>query len=241
MTPIFLIAKRDLASYFNGFGGYLIVAAVLFIDGVLYNTVALGTGAKYSHEVLEQFFYFSSGTTMIASVLLTMRSLAEERQTGTEVLLFTAPISELQVVLGKYLAAMGMLSILTVLTLYMPALIFVHGKVSFAHIGVGYLGLMLLGSAVVSIGTWSSAVSRSQVAAAILGGVVVTGMLITWLLSQLSEPPFTEVLAYMSLFDKHFQPFMRGRLQSTGVAYYLSVTFGFLLLAVRSLQGRRRQ
>src|SRR5262245_18916434 len=142
-----LIARRDLGAYLHGITGYVIVAAVLFIDGVLFEAVAMGSGAKYSHEVLEQFFYFCSGTTMIASVLLTMRSIAEERQTGTDVLLHSSPVSEGQIVLGKYLAAMGIVALLTLLTIYMPMLIFVNGKVSFAHIGVGYLGLLCLGSA----------------------------------------------------------------------------------------------
>jgi ABC-2 type transport system permease protein len=189
--------------------------------------------------VLEQFFYISSGTTMIAAVLLTMRSIAEERQTGTDVLLHTAPISEGQIIFGKYLAAMAVLSLMTVLTVYMPALIFVNGKVSYAHIAVGYLGLLSLGSATISIGIFGSSLFKSQLAAAFVAGVIVVTMLLFWMISEVTEAPFTDVLAYAALFDKHFVPFEKGRLLTSGLVFYGSLSFGFLTLATRVLEGRR--
>ncbi len=234
-----LIARRDLAAYLHGVSGYVIIAAVLFIDGLLFNAFALGQGAQYSHEVLENFFYFCSGTTMIASVLLTMRSFAEERASGTLLLLDTSPVNDWQVVMGKYFAAMAMLTVLTLLTLYLPALIFVNGKVSVGHIAVGYLGLLLLGSATTAIGLFASSLFRSQVAAAIVSGVTVALLLLCWLISDITDPPFADVLAYAALYDKHFQPFQTGRLLTSGVVYYISVTFGFLLLSTRVLDGRR--
>ena len=79
-------------------------------------------------------------------VLLSMRTLAEERQDGTDVLLQTSVVTDFQIVLAKYTAAMGMLLLLLALTIYLPMLVFVNGKVSWAHIGVGYLGLALFGS-----------------------------------------------------------------------------------------------
>ena len=150
-----------------GWTGYIIIAAVLFIDGILFNAFAMGTSARYSHEVLEDFFYFSSGMVIIASILLTMSSVAEERNSGTLVILQTSPVTELEVILGKYLAALAMLALLTGLTIYMPAMIFVNGKVSFAHIAVGYLGLMAVGSTTAAIGIFGSTLFRSAMASAI--------------------------------------------------------------------------
>jgi ABC-2 type transport system permease protein len=236
---VLLIARRDLAAYLHGVSGYAIIAAVLFLDGLLFNAFALGRGAQYSHEVLQQFFYFASGTTMTAAVLLTMRSFAEERTQGTQLLLDTAPIADWQIVAGKYLAAMGMLTLLTLLTMYMPALIFVNGKVSVAHVAVGYLGLLALGSATTAIGLFGSSLFRSQVAAAIFSGVVVGALILCWLLSEITDPPFTDVIAYMALYDKHFTAFEKGRLVTSALVYYGSVTFGFLLLSTRVHEGRR--
>lgn len=239
MTPALLVARRDLGAYLHGFGGYVIVAAVLFVTGLLFQTRGLGGGALYSHEVLETFFENSGGLVMISGILFTMRSLAEERQLGTDVLLETSPISEVQVVVGKWLAAMLVMGGMLALTAYMPALIFVNGKVSLAHIGVGYLGLLLLASATTAIGIAASSLFRTQLPAGILAGVAVVTLLLGWLLADLTEPPFSEILAYGAYWDKHYTEFMTGRLHLRSVVYYLTLTFAFLLGATKVLEGRR--
>jgi ABC-2 type transport system permease protein len=240
MTPL-LIARRDLAAHLHGYAGYAIIASILLIDGMLFNFFAMGGAAKYSHEVLEDFFYFSSGTTMVAAVLLSMPSIAEERGRGTDVLLQTSAVSDASVVFGKYLATVGILGLLTALTAYMPALIFVNGKVSASHVLVGYLGLMLLGSTVASMGIFASSLFRNQLPAGVIGGVLTVVMLLGWLGSQVTDPPFTDVLAYTALFDQHFQPFQEGRLPLSSVVFYATVSFLFLMLATRVLQGRRHE
>ncbi len=239
MREVLLIARRDFQAYFNTAWGYVVIAVVLLINGVLFNAFAMKSTARYSTDVLEDFFYFASGTTMIAAIILTMRLFAEERSEGTMVLLDTAPVNDMQVVLGKFLAGLAMVTILLLLTLYMPGLIFVNGKVSMGQIGAGYLGLFLLGCSVVAIGTWGSSVSRVQFAGAAIAGVVTVALLLMWLVGRISDPPLDDILSYLSLFDKHFQPFMQGRVNTESVVYYLSVAFAFLLLSVRSLRGRR--
>ena len=136
MNAAFLIAGRELRSHLRSPFGYIVAAATLLIHGLLFQGWALA-GAKLSAEVLHQFFYVASGTTMVACVLLSMRLLAEERQTGTLVLLNTAPLRDRDIVLGKFLSAFLFVVLLTALTAYMPALIFVNGKVSVGHIFVG--------------------------------------------------------------------------------------------------------
>ena len=84
MNKIFLLAKRELGYYLNTIWGYAILAIILVIDGILFNTFAMGANTeRYSTDVLQDFFFFSSGTTMIAGVLIAMRLLAEERSNGT--------------------------------------------------------------------------------------------------------------------------------------------------------------
>ena len=159
MKNIALLCRRELAAYLKSPMGYIIVAAVLAIDGLLFNVYALGGTPKLSAEVLELFFYFSSGTTMIASVFLSMRLIAEERQTGTLNLLFTSPVKDYEIVLGKFFSALIFFCIMTLLSIYMPLLIFVNGKVSLGHIFGGYLGLILLGSSSIAIGLFGSALA----------------------------------------------------------------------------------
>ena len=239
MKTITLLVRRELAAYFKTSWGWVILSLVLLIDGVLFNAFALGTRERFSANVLSDFFYFSSGTTMIAGVLLTMRLIAEERQTGTLTILQTAPIREVDVVLGKFFGALCFLMLITACTAYMPALIFVNGKVSIAQIGAGYLGLMSLGAATIAIGTFGSALARNQLLAAVIGAGLLVFMLLGWMVGQMTEPPLSGVFSYMAVFDRHFQPFMKGRINTEGLVFFFSVCFGFLLLATRTLQLRR--
>lgn len=239
MRQLLLVTRRDLSAYFNSYWGFAVIAAVLVIDGLLFNAFALGEQAKYSSKVIEEFFYVTFGTSIIASILLTMRLLAEERQTGTIVLIDSAPLREWQIVGGKYLSAMTVMAGLVLATIYMPALVFVNGKVSYGHIAAGYLGLLLVSGATTAIGTFTSTVGRSQLVAGFLSVALVVFFLVMWMLAKVTEPPLQDLFSYMSLFDRHYRGFMRGQINTEDVVYYLSVAFVFLMLASRFLAARR--
>jgi ABC-2 type transport system permease protein len=189
--------------------------------------------------VLTEFFFAASGTTMIAGIVLSMRLLAEERQTGTITLLNTSPIRDVEIVAGKFLAALAVMAMMTLLTIYMPLLIFVNGKVSVGHIVVGYSGLLLLGAASLSIGLFASALARSQVVAAILGAVIIAPLILIWVVAKAVDPPLNTFLSALALHHENFRPFMNGILQLNGVVYYVMVTFFFLLAATKTLEARR--
>lgn len=240
MINVWLVARRDLSSYFNSIWGWIVAAVILVINGLLFNTFAMGDQPRLSFEVLRDFFYFSFGTTIIAAILLTMRLIAEEKQTNTIVLIDASPLKDWQIIGGKYLSAMIFLSVIILLTAYMPALIFVNGKVSIGHIFAGYLGLLLVGSSAVSIGTFGSVLSRSQVVAAVLGAVIVVFLLIAWLLARVTEPPLNDIFSYLAFFDRHFRrSFMEGVIHTRDIVYYLSITFVFLTLSTRWFAARR--
>ncbi|MFZ5481540.1 MAG: ABC transporter permease [Myxococcota bacterium] len=239
MRGILLVARRDFWAYVNTVWGWAILSLALLIDGLFFNVFALTSTARYSAEVLETFFYLTGGVVLAASVFITMRLFAEERQTGTLVLLESSPLSEAQIVLGKYLSGMAFLTLFALLTLYMPALIFVNGKVSYAEIAVGYLGVGLMGSAGIAIGTWASAISRNQLLAGVVGAVVTVFFVACWMMARVLDPPFKAVISYVAFFDKQFQPFQEGRVNTEGIVFFVSVTFAFLLLANRALIARR--
>ena len=241
MSHILLIARRELASYLRSPGGYLIVAAVLLVDGLMFNSFAVGSGAKLSARVLQDFFYVTSGTTMIAAVLLSMRLLAEERQSGTLALLFTSPVREHEIIIGKFLAALFFLLSITLLTMYLPALILIRGKVSWGHIGAGYLGLGLLGAATLSIGVLGSTLARNQLVAGVLTATFVVALLLCWLLARIADAPIKSVLSYLAMFDQHFRPFQRGMLRLSDVVFFFSVIYFALLASTRVLQNQRWQ
>jgi ABC-2 type transport system permease protein len=239
MRNVLLITRRELGAYLTTPLGYIIAAAVLLADGLLFNWLVLGAEPQPSTRVLEKFFYIASGTTMIASVFLAMRLLAEERQTGSLVLLMTSPIKESEIILGKFLSAWAFLGMMTVTSVYMPLLIFVNGRVSIGHIVSGYLGLMLLGGAALSIGLLGSALTRHQVLAVVLSTLMLLFMLAAWLGSAVSEPPLDAFFQYLALYNKHFVPFQQGILGLSHLIYYASIMFFFLLAATKVMEARR--
>lgn len=239
MKGVLLVARRDFWAYVNTVWGWAILALALLIDGLFFNVFALTNTAKYSADVLEMFVYLTSGVALAASVFITMRLFAEERQTGTIILLDSSPLSEMQIVLGKYLSGMAFLTLFAACTAYMPAMIFVNGKVSPEQIAVGYLGILLMGSAGVAIGTWASSISRNQLLAGVISAVVVVFFVACWMLARVLDPPFKAIISYVAFFDKQLQPFQDGRIDTQGIVFFLSITFAFLLLANRSLIARR--
>ena len=238
MSAVLLIARRELAGYLRTLSGYVIIAVIVGIVGLLFNAEAVNR-IQLSSQLLERFFWLTSGFVMVAAVLISMRLLAEERQAGTLQLLYSSPITDAEIVLGKYLSGLAFLALLLACTAFMPALIFINGKVSFGHIFTGYLGLLLLGSASIAIGTLGSALSRNQVLAAVVGGCLLVAMLISWWLAGVTESPLNQIFSALALWGQHFPPFMRGLVHLRDVVYYLAVTYAALFAATRVLEARR--
>lgn len=240
MNAAWLVAKRELGGYFRTWSGYVIAALVLFIDGILFNAFALGgEHSRLSTEVLSQFFYFSSGTTMIAAVLLSMRLVAEERQTGSLVLLASSPVREREIVIGKFLSALVFLSLMTLATSFMPMLVLVNGKLSLGHVATGYLGLLLLGGAALAIGTLGSSLGRTQLLAVIISGAMLVSLIVVWMLASVTEAPLSDFFLALAFWGRHFPPFQSGVIHLRDVVYYLAVTYFALFVSIRVLEARR--
>jgi len=234
-----LIVTKELSAYFGGRSGYAIAAALLLVDGLLFNLLAMSGSERLSSTILSEFFNYTSGVTMIAGILLSMRLFAEESRDGTMVLLATAPIEDWQVAVGKWLSAFAFLCVFLATTLYMPLLVMVNGTVSAGQLFAGYLGLALLGAATTAIGTLASSLTRSQVLAGVIGGVIVTALVLSWKMANATEAPFDTIFSYLALHNKHFMPFMRGSIHLRDIVYYLSITFMALLLTQKVLATRR--
>jgi ABC-2 type transport system permease protein len=238
MSSALLIARRELAAYFRSPLGSVVLASALLLDGILFYWKSLSQ-RFLSGEALSEFFWWTSGVTITAALFLSMRLVAEERQTGTFTLLNTAPLKEWEIIVGKYLSVFGMVLILTALSVYMPLLLFVNGKVSVGHIVTGYLGQVLLGGAAAAIGLFASALTRSQLVAVVVGAAIVVVMLVFWVLAQAIDPPLNKFMAAAALHHANFRPFQLGILELGATAYYLSVVYLFLLGAVKILEARR--
>jgi ABC-2 type transport system permease protein len=238
MTGVLLIARRELFAYLRSPLGAVIIAGALLIDGIWFYWQGL-TQKLLSAEVLQQFLYGASGTTMAAALFVSMRLFAEERQTGTLVLLNTSPLRDWQIVAGKYLSALGVIVVLVLLSAYMPASILVNGKVSLGHVLVGYSGLILLGSATIAIGMFGSALARSQVVAIIVSAAILAPLLLLWAVARAVDPPLNRFLSALALHHDNFRPFMFGRLELGTVVYYVAMTYFFLLASTKILEARR--
>lgn len=239
MRNIGLVIQRELGSYLRTQSGYLIAAAVLLVDALAFNAFAVGNEPKFSTEVLEIFFYYAGAFTMIGAVAFSMRLLAEERATGTYVLLMTSPVREFEIVLGKFLSAFIVLSLVTLLSLYLPALIFVHGKVSPGHIAAGYVGLLLLGGAILAVGTFASTLVTNPFFAVVVAGVFAGLMELCWEVAKISDEPLSQVLSYISPHAGHLTYFRRGVIRVSDIVYYLSVIYIALLAATTTLKSQR--
>ncbi len=238
MKNVTLIARRELQSYLRTMSGYIIIAVMLFIDGLLFNAFAVAGTAKKSSEIVAEFFTLTSGITMIGAVFLSMRLIAEERQTGTVALLYSSPIHDVEIVLGKFLASFVFLCLFFATTLYMPVLVAVYGKVSVGHIAAGYFGLMLVGATGLAIGTFGSALTKSQVVAAVLSGVMVLALTTAWLLGKVTDRPLTDIVMGLAWWG-HFDAFRTGLVHVKHVTYFVLVTFISLFAATRVLEARR--
>jgi ABC-2 type transport system permease protein len=241
MRATSIIYKRELGRYLRSPIGWIIAAAALLVEGILFQSQAL-SGEQLSAIVLERYFYYASGIPTFCGVLLAFRLLAEERQNHSMVLLKTSPIRDTEIILGKFFAALTFMTIIFVLSIYMPLLVKVNGKITFAQIFVGYFGMFLLGSATLAIGIFASSLTRHQIVAALLGAVFVLIMCMLFPLAKRLDSPVRDVLEQVDLWWIHFQNgFMRGILNLKDVIYYLAVTYFFLLLAVKTLEAKRWQ
>lgn len=242
MRAISIIFRRELAAYLRSPVGWVIAALLLLVCGILFQAQALGTGKRLSADVLRKFFEFSSGTTVVMAIALSIRLIAEERQTHTMILLNTSPVRDAEIIIGKFLAAFVFLCGMVVLSLYMPLLIQVNGKITTSQVAVGYIGLFLIGSASLAIGIFANSLVRHQLVAAVLGGALVGIVHLLFELAKILPAPLSTVVQDLGLWNAHFQTsFMQGVFSLKDVVYYLAMTYFFLLLSIKTMEAKRWQ
>lgn len=241
MRAISIIYRRELGTYLRSPFGWVIASILLLLFGIAFQGYAM-SGEMLSAIVLERYFYVASGIPLVGGVLLSFRLLSEERQNHSMVLLNTSPVRDSDIVIGKYLAALTFLAIMLALSVYMPILIKINGKITSAQVLVGYVGLFLIGAATLSIGLFASALTRQQLIAAVVAAAVVMLMCFIHLLANKVDPPLKEVIEQIDLWWVHFQyGFMKGILNLKDVVYYLATTYFFLLLSIKTLEAKRWQ
>jgi len=246
---IFLtLLRRELAAFFLAITGYVIIASVTLLNSLSFVVLMTNLGGSPSPlPVTEMFYrtYFFWLIVLLAAPVITMRLFALEKATGTFETLMTTPVSDVQVVAAKFAAA-----VLFYLVTWLPmiACLFVvrhftnqTGALDAGTLGGMYLGIFLVGCLFLSLGCFASAISRTQMGAAMVSFVLgVTLFSVGFLAEALPATAQwqSQVLSYFGLFEQ-MHDFARGVVDTRTVTFYVSATFFFLFLTLRAVESRR--
>ena len=234
MRNIWIIARRELYAYFVSPIAYLVAAAFLFLCGIFF----VGGVVRWQDARMESVLGSLSVVLIFVAPVLTMRLLSREQDQGTIELLLTAPVRDWEVVTGKFLAGFLFYLGMILVTGFYPLVLMRYGNPDMGAIGAGYLGVVLLGAAMLSLGVFTSSLTRNQVIAAVLGVVASVSLWLLDILSPIFGDKAEEVVSYLTPSGHYFN-FMDGIIDTRDLVYYVSATFVFLFLATRVLESRR--
>src|SRR5438270_5782747 len=256
MRNILAIVERELRAYFNSPIAYVVLTIFVFLSGIFFRSIlgqvmqmALMSQMRAQQagpQPMDMPGMISRGFLSTMSVILlfimpmlTMGLFSEEKKRGTIELLLTAPITDLQVVLGKFFAGATFFVIL-LLTLWIPTgVLYLYSSPASGPILTAYLGLLLYGLALVAIGLFISTLTENQIIAAVLSFGTIMVLWLVDVVAQNSESPWSKgLLSYLSILS-HLDDFMKGVLSTSHIIFYLSLMLVGLFLTYRSIDSLR--
>ena len=252
MKNVWIICRKELRSYFVSPVAYLLLVMFSVIVGFFFWNV-LGAVVYYSMEsqMSGEPFPMNINEQIVRPLLsninviglffipmITMRLFAEEKRTGTIELLATSPVRDIEVIVGKWLAAVLLYALMLLSTMLDVAFLFKYGNPDWKPVAIGYLGLLLQAGGLLAIGTFISTLTRNQ----IIAGAATFGVcLLLWVLGWVSEyetATWARVLSYMSVIT-HFDSFSKGVLDSKDAIFDATVIFLGLFFTARSMESLR--
>jgi len=242
MRNVWFVAQRELGSIFVQPIAYIFAFMMTIITGLIFSAqisfpALQGSGPPPTLlQILNTFTFLA----IFGVPAITMRLLSEEQQTGTIEVLMTLPIRDIEVVLGKFLAAFLFYASVTALTLIYPVILLRFGNPDVGPMISSYLGVLLWGASLLGIGLLASAMSENQINAFMLAFGIILFLYLTTIPAQLFavNPPFSTILDELSL-QNHLNGFLSGLISAKDVLYYLAVTAVSLFAAARVLESRR--
>lgn len=252
MKNILILTMKELRSYFQSPVAYVVIAVFLFVAGLIfflqftqfYNAslemsrnpyLMQHYGLNMTEHVLQPMFFTLNFLSLLIIPMLTMRSLAEDKKTGTMELLFTYPVRDVEVTVSKFLGCLLVYCCMIVLTVLYPALSAEFADIEGASLVMGYVGLLLSGAAFVALGIFVSSLTENQIIAVT---VSYGALLLFWLFGaaeNLIPEPYGLILTELSLFQ-HMEDFARGVLDTHDLIYYLTFAALFIFFTLRSLE-----
>jgi ABC-2 type transport system permease protein len=252
MGNVIAIAQKELKSYFASPIAYIVIGLWALLYGYFFIAI-LGFFVRQSMQMMQMqgpqamnvnqqlIRPLLQNVTILVLFLMpmvTMRTYAEEKRSGTIELLLTSPVTDVQIIMGKFLGAVALYVIMLAVTLVHLALLFIYGNPEWKPIFTAYIGLLLLGSCFISLGLLISSLTKNQIVAGMVTFAVFLMLwVITWI-GSFSGPTVDKLTQYLSIID-HYDDFGKGVLDTTHVIYYLSfITFG-LFLTAKSVDSER--
>ena len=237
MRPVFVIAKREIRAFFDSLIAYILLIVFLGISGFftwLYGSDVFLVG----QASLQSFFSIAYWTLFFFIPALTMRMLAEEKKSGTIELLLTKSVTDWDVVLGKFAATLFLIIIALVFTLPYYITVWSIGPVDHGAVWCGYLGMIFMSMALISIGLFASSITNNQIVSFLLALFIGVFFIIIFdVLANSFTGSLGELFNYLNL-STHYDSISRGVIDSKDVIYLLSITFFGLLLSESVLSKR---
>lgn len=244
MTGFLAVARRELRAYFVSPMAWVVLTFFLFVQGWIFSLVVgfladprSAAGATPFDFFFGSFFFWF--TLLFIVPVITMRLVAEERRSGTLESLMTAPITEAQVVLAKFTAALAFYTFLWLPTLLYPVLVGRHTEIDWGPLAAGYLGTLLIGAMALSVGLFASALVKNQILAAVATfGALLMFFAVPWAGDLVNEQIWTDLFAYANQVD-HLDEMAKGIVDTRRLVYYLTTTALFLFLTTRALEAKK--
>jgi ABC-2 type transport system permease protein len=250
---VLAVAKREIRAYFTSPLAYVVIGMFLLISGYFFYSIFayfnlvsfqamsdpyFAQQLNLTEGVLRPLVHNMTVIMLLMLPILTMRLFSEEKRMGTIELLLTLPVRDVEVVVGKFAAAMGVLAVMLGATAVYPLLMAAFGDPETGPILTGYLGLLLLGGSFLSLGIFVSSLTENQIVSAVATfGTLLLLWVIGWA-ATFASPEVGSVLSEISVID-HFENFAKGVLDTKDVVFYLVFSALFLFLTVRSVESQR--
>jgi ABC-2 type transport system permease protein len=234
MRNIIILAKKELMGYFNSLIAYTVIVVFLLISGYLFVSplfVMKEATIKHFISLMPMLYLF-----FIPAV--TMRLFSEEIKSGTIEILFTQPVEDHEILLGKYLASLIFLIIALACTVFYSLSLLFVGSPDFGRIVSSYIGLVLLGGAFISAGIFASALTKNQIISFIVTFVVCFMFFMMGKITALVPPVFANIIDYAGI-DSHYENIARGIIDTRDIIYYFSIITFFLYSALCVIKGRK--
>jgi ABC-2 type transport system permease protein len=234
MRNIATIARRELSSYFNSPMAYIVLFAFLLVSGWMYFSPLFLMGRADMRMFFAPSPFSPSMLLVILVPAVTMRLIAEERKSKTIELLTTIPVTDYEVIVGKFLGAFGLVLAALAATLVYVITVRILGPLDLGQVFAGYLGMILFAASLLGVGVLASTLTDNQIVAFIIGFIICGALYFVYWLQFLMPEILAPIVEFVSV-SSHLDNLARGVVDSRDVLYYVSVAGGGLFLATLSL------